>query len=161
IRPLLSFTNLFHVTLGASTGLDLDDDAVCAMAKAWPRLTLLHLPYPPASRRAAPIRTMLLSLMYLAEHCPKLGRLWLPVDTSVIPVTERTPSQHALYSWKAGDSAVASPLGLARFLTGLFPKLRSVHGNPVLGVWDTVQSATIQFSEVRQEERLRAGCMCK
>ncbi|KAJ7137323.1 hypothetical protein C8R46DRAFT_1361909 [Mycena filopes] len=120
IRPLLSFTNLFHVTLGASTGLDLDDDAV-----------------------AAPIRTMLLSLMYLAEHCPKLGRLWLPVDTSVIPVTERTPSQHALYSWKAGDSAVASPLGLARFLTGLFPKLRSVHGNPVLGVWDTVQKIEI------------------
>ncbi|KAJ7162465.1 hypothetical protein C8R46DRAFT_348810 [Mycena filopes] len=168
IRPLLSFTNLFHVTLGASTGLDLDDNAMCSMAKAWPRISLLYLP---CFNVAAHIRTTLLSLLHLAENCPKLGRLRLPVDASVVPVLagdeQRTVSQHTLYSWKVGDSVIASPLGVARFLSGLFPNLRSIRSSrsreehaladaeAVNDMWGTVESAMIQFNEVLEEERMR------
>ncbi|KAJ7732033.1 hypothetical protein B0H16DRAFT_1861229 [Mycena metata] len=179
IQPLFYFTNLASVCLHVPTGMDLDDDAVLSMARAWPNLASLTLSCtsPPQTPPAFPVRTTLLSLLYLAENCSELGWLEMTVNASVIPPIDdryRHTLQHSLYHWEIGDSRIISPVGVGRFLSGLFSNLYDVGTdemqeaahNPGVAesqkqLWDEVGSALSAFSDVREEERMRMSCTCK
>ncbi|KAJ7732007.1 hypothetical protein B0H16DRAFT_1468813 [Mycena metata] len=151
IGHLLYFPNLRNVMLEGDFGVDISDDAVRSMARAWPGLESLSL------------------LLYLAEHCPKLVTLNLAVDASFIPLVDErrycSALQHKLCSWSVAGSLISSPLPVARFLSGLFTQLNSIinvqkePGAPdaLSALWGAVGNMMADCHEMREEEGLRAG----
>ncbi|KAJ7509471.1 hypothetical protein B0H11DRAFT_1959752 [Mycena galericulata] len=126
IRHLFPFHHLVCVSLLPSTGLDIDDDAVLAMAEAWRRLEELKL----RSRiRGRPPRTTLRSLTVLAEYCPWLSSLELSIDASTIPELDWCRAriqQFNLSEWDVADSIISSALPVAAFISGIFPELGTI-----------------------------------
>ncbi|KAJ7748374.1 hypothetical protein B0H16DRAFT_1420667 [Mycena metata] len=171
IRHLLYFPNLHTLKLCGPFGIDIDDSAVLSMARAWPELTSLALCATYLPRRK--LHPTLLSLLYLAEHCPKLESLELAVDASAIPTIDaeryRGALQHKLQSWRVAGSLISSPLRVARFLSGLFTQLDLIWGvqqerappnGPAVSLeplWTNVGVMINECYEMREEERLRAG----
>ncbi|KAJ7802591.1 hypothetical protein B0H14DRAFT_3780244 [Mycena olivaceomarginata] len=130
IRHLLIFRKLTSVSLRAPTGFQIDDNMILRMAEAGPCLESLQMLSPSPVRGLKPTpRTTLLSLLYLAENCPRLEYLKLAVDASIIPnLDDRYFSAwpHSLFYWEVANSLITSPLRVARFLSGVFPLLEEV-----------------------------------
>ncbi|KAJ7037557.1 hypothetical protein C8F04DRAFT_1393501 [Mycena alexandri] len=170
IGHLLYFPNLRTITLQDDFGVDISDDALCSMARAWPGLESLSLCAAHLPQRA--LRPTLFSLLYLAEHCPKLMTLDLAEDASTVPLVDeqryRKTLQHKLCSWSVAGSLSSSPLPVARFLSGLFTQLDSIinvqegpddpgANEPLAALWGAVGDMMAECHEMREEERLRAG----
>ncbi|KAJ7617652.1 hypothetical protein DFH06DRAFT_1483481 [Mycena polygramma] len=170
ILHLFHFTNLTFVYLRPPSGIFFDDDAVLSMAEAWPRLRHLSLL---ASRppRGATLR----SLLFLAQRCPELEWLAMPVNALDVPKIDTALSgarvlQHALTAWLVADSLIdaTSPLPVARFLSGLFPKLTRIDSSveewlededfdeEMAYYWDEVAGHLQVCHEMRGEERFWA-----
>ena len=84
LSPLLQL-NLSQLRLEPGAPIDIDDDCVGRMACAWPHLTVLELNA--EWRRYAPAGLVpsvtLKGLIPLAEHCPAVTMLSLPISTDV------------------------------------------------------------------------------
>ncbi|KAJ6592602.1 hypothetical protein B0H19DRAFT_1245458 [Mycena capillaripes] len=70
------------------------------------------------------------SLILLTLRCPNLARLKMAVNASEISEMDssmcRRILHYSLVAWEVADSAILSPLRVARFLSGPFPELRSI-----------------------------------
>ncbi|KAJ7620859.1 hypothetical protein DFH06DRAFT_1482460 [Mycena polygramma] len=122
---LSCFSGLTTLSIMSPVGFDLDDAAVDLLAKAWPRLRELTLQ---TNIMAPPIHLTLNALRSLAAHCPQLRSLDIEFDpTSVPPAREGDRVvQESLESLSVGCSPILKPGPVARYLSSLFPNLRSI-----------------------------------
>ncbi|KAF7362748.1 hypothetical protein MVEN_00624300 [Mycena venus] len=177
LRHLFHFENLASLELCPPTGIDVDDDAIRSMAKAWPRLEILSLT---SRARAHPLRTTLRSLLSLAQHCPLLEHLEMGVNATDVPnidfTSRRRVINYNLVEWDVGDSRLSSPLLVARFLSGLFPELKYIStemqdkwvfddgvADILRMLWREVEGALPICRDMRDEERywMENACDCR
>lgn len=171
LRPLFVFSNLSRLTLNPDGGVDLSDADLRELAQSCPHLKHLELgmnfpghPLP---------RTTLSGLVCVAQHCPFLHTLCILVDARTSPaVTDSRPGggvRHtSLVSLGIGGSPIGSEVGVAVFLSDLFPCVRSVDAmthvfdedipetEPIQEwnrVWDKVNDLLPILAAVRNQER--------
>ncbi|KAJ7160612.1 hypothetical protein C8R43DRAFT_920477 [Mycena crocata] len=173
---LLSFSNLEKVTLTPPLGFDFDDAAIATVASAWPRLRDLYLCSTEVPH--APSRVTFAGLRSLAQHCPRLSILQLPLNAAG-PFPQFKPvsgvprvQQQCLQLIDVGRSPLGSPHAVAAFLSGLFPRLDNImtdqdgvrheteaavaeHAEAIAlhSRWKVVESLLPLLRKVRGEER--------
>ncbi|KAJ7353574.1 hypothetical protein DFH08DRAFT_988119 [Mycena albidolilacea] len=129
IRPLFSFSSLVEVSLSHPFGVDLDDAVVRKMARAWPLIESLLLP-PGLDENIAP-RVTLEGIYAFAEHCPRLRRLHLAFDATVIPKIKtkgkKNACQCSLDYLDVSDSPISKARPVAKFLSAIFPHLGMIN----------------------------------
>ncbi|KAJ7642631.1 hypothetical protein DFH06DRAFT_604175 [Mycena polygramma] len=136
LQALFPFTHLAMLSITSPLGFDLGDEDVAAFARAWPRLVTLELGVRFSMHDP---RTTLLCLNSLAQHCRRLVRLTIALDATNVPTPEidlstRLPG-YSLEYLHVAHSPISSPIAVARFLSGVFPKLttlttiRELHNN--------------------------------
>ncbi|KAI0770018.1 hypothetical protein C8Q74DRAFT_1317432 [Fomes fomentarius] len=140
LSPLLQL-NLTVLKLEPGGTIDIDDDFVVRMARAWPDLSALELNahwrrYPAAG---LPSRVTLMGLVPLAERCPNVKTLAMPMSTDVTAFEEEYEAGHRPtggVSFKqcfivgVGPSQIdqgADMLMIAGFLSDLCPHLVALH----------------------------------
>ncbi|KAJ6592601.1 hypothetical protein B0H19DRAFT_7839 [Mycena capillaripes] len=165
IRYLFHFGNLTSLVLRPPSGVSYDDDVVLSIAEAWPRLKDLSLW---ASK--TPHRATLRSLFVLAQRCPNLARLEMAVNASAIPEMDSSVSRrilhYSLVAWEVAGSPISSSLSVARFLSGIFPKLTNIStdnwdeedgiDDDLIILWDNVDEYLPICHKMREEERFWA-----
>ncbi|KAJ7183785.1 hypothetical protein C8R46DRAFT_984989 [Mycena filopes] len=130
LRLLQSFTNLTSLSIASSIGFMLDDAALDELLAAWPHLTSFSL------RACFPTHqpsTTLAGLRSFARHCPRLTDLLIALDARIVPALDLRDSSHALVRQQqlvqlhVVHSPVTAPaLAVARFISALFPNLKTV-----------------------------------
>ncbi|KAJ6537239.1 hypothetical protein DFH09DRAFT_1400917 [Mycena vulgaris] len=124
-RILLSFTNLTFFCLSSPAGIGLDNETAAEMARAWPQIEDLDLSsyYSPITRPRLGIEC----LLSFANHCPRLRNLTITFDGTTVPASQSSGSprisQAALIRLDVGQSAISTPIAVARFISGIFPRL--------------------------------------
>ncbi|TFK31617.1 hypothetical protein BDQ12DRAFT_693865 [Crucibulum laeve] len=127
LGPLLPLRDLEYLCVEGFT-MEISDEDITLFANTWPKLRSLLLPFAPPSATRPTIK----SLSFLAEKCPKLEVLRLPLDVNELPVmpTNQLPDPHRLESliiatvedhWELRDL-----LRLARHIDYYFPWLETV-----------------------------------
>ncbi|KAJ7105503.1 hypothetical protein C8R44DRAFT_589739, partial [Mycena epipterygia] len=135
LRPLLAFSNLRDVMVTVPAGFSFDDDFCTAMAKAWPKVEILHLET--GGHRLAgdvpslPSDVNITSLASFAQHCPRLHELRIAVDAVNTPESYPPPDaprvvQTSLVYLDVHYSPITSPPLVACFLSAIFPSLNSI-----------------------------------
>ncbi|KAJ7210755.1 hypothetical protein GGX14DRAFT_450273 [Mycena pura] len=130
LRLLCRLWTLTEVEI-ASDAFSLDDCCLLEISRSWSRIRKLELITFLPNRK--PVAT-LSGLLALARHCRDLETLRLSLDTSSIPqtgtasdVVPQTCLQlTAVISIDVGFSALNDTLAFARFISGIFPNLKSV-----------------------------------
>ncbi|KAJ7137055.1 hypothetical protein C8R44DRAFT_768390 [Mycena epipterygia] len=126
------------------------------MAAAWPSLEILEL----GAEHAVPRRprTTLRSLVYLAEHCPRLHALQLAVD-AMDPVPRfnrprKTRPRHRLAYLHTGPSPITTPAFVAAFLSNSFAAIEFGHrpDTDADRPWNEVARLFDVFRDVRKAE---------
>ncbi|KAJ7144041.1 hypothetical protein C8R44DRAFT_865035 [Mycena epipterygia] len=127
LRLLFHFNDLTCIVLRPPAGLDIDDDTVRCMARAWPGLERLSLSSRPSLYS---LRATLCSLYFLSQYCPDLDMLDMSIDASMVPEMDELDirvRQYSLIEWEVADSLITSTLVVARFLSGIFGSLDETH----------------------------------
>ena len=123
ISGLLVFTNLFHLSLEATHGFDLDDEQIRTLASALPHLKELHLHsyYPLADWP----RMTFEGLDSIAQHCPELQSLTVAFDARHIIKRSKNLSicNVNIKSLQILDSAIDDPAAVSVYLSAIFPNL--------------------------------------
>ncbi|KAJ7089912.1 hypothetical protein C8R44DRAFT_957724 [Mycena epipterygia] len=120
-QHLFCFANLVSLSITALIKLDLDDEMITDMARAWPQLEKLEISTYPFHRP----RSTLLGLHALAQHCPRLRKLEMLFNASIVPPPP-TPSDCRLVVLEVSRSPIADALPVARFISAIFPHVREV-----------------------------------
>ena len=134
LKPLFPLQNLR--TLGLRGYLmDISNDLIEEWAKTWPDLNDLLLPFLPPTR----VRPTMKSLRILAERCPKLTELRIPLDMSEVqgvqPFSSSSKPLYPLLKHELRMLTIASAgddwdtrdvFHIGRYLDGLFPSLKCV-----------------------------------
>ncbi|KAJ7116895.1 hypothetical protein C8R44DRAFT_983272 [Mycena epipterygia] len=174
LRTLFCFGQLERICIDSMAGFDLDDAAVSDMARAWPCIKSLEL----RGQNVVRARATLQSLRMLARHCLRLHTFHMTFDSILPPSTDETQehvSQKSLTSLNVEDSAIYATLPIARFLSGIFPNLKTIctarehdddedddeledHGEeiPFHRLWKEVESQIPVLMAVREEGRVWA-----
>ncbi|KAF7347486.1 hypothetical protein MVEN_01504800 [Mycena venus] len=122
LEPLFCFTNLISVSLMHPVGFALDDAAMVAIARAWPRIEDLRLEAGPSHH--IPSRVTLEGVGAFAQHCPHLQTLYLTFDASAVPkAKDDAASQRTLEFLNVALSPITNPRAVAEFLFTIFPTL--------------------------------------
>ncbi|KAJ7137356.1 hypothetical protein C8R43DRAFT_1019984 [Mycena crocata] len=160
LRPLFCFGNVKEVHITTLLGLSLDDAGIADMARSWPRIQILS--FIGYGRVVTPPAT-LQGLRYLAQYCPSLVELYMTFDASSVPPATAEPHQHifqtSLSSFEVDYSPITSPFDVARFLSGIFPNLRSIktarEDNPHQALEEDPEAAQIALhARWKEVERL-------
>lgn len=181
LSPLLQL-NLTVLKLEPGGPIDIDDDYVVRMARAWPDLRILELNA--EWRRYHPVpRVTLAGLIPLAQHCPDVTALAMPISTDVTAFREeyeagRRPTGGVSFKQCSmvgvGPSWVAAnALMIAGFLSDLCPDLMAVQtswmraGRPSEGeqdldvenqsvgeMWRDVERYGREMARIRRQERM-------
>ncbi|KAF8153355.1 hypothetical protein B0H34DRAFT_800567 [Crassisporium funariophilum] len=156
LSPLIPLKKLTYLRL-EGYAMELTDDNVADLGVAWPEMTTLLLPFISALNP----RPTIVSLRILAQLCPGLRHLRIPLNTSDLPPfvstgAPNTPAHnlHTLTIASADDPwDLRDLLHLARHIDYLYPKLRSVF--PYEGHdadrWMQVHDMIQMYQAVRQE----------
>ncbi|KAF8173841.1 hypothetical protein K438DRAFT_2023368 [Mycena galopus ATCC 62051] len=130
LRPLLAIPTLTSLSYQIYPNLDVDDDFLEEMARAWPEMGSLYFGTDVEVFQTQRSRATLNCLINFARHCRKLYGLGLHMDaTGPVPDFSRTPGQRKFgYRLEALDVGV-SPINsrkeaeVAAFISNLFPRL--------------------------------------
>ncbi|KAF7296928.1 hypothetical protein MIND_00924600 [Mycena indigotica] len=174
LRELRVLRGLKKLAISSPAGFDLNDAGMTDIAHAFPQLEELVLadPIPDSDeldddgQRPTPLtvtHVTLAGLRTLGEHCPKLFRLGLSFDASIIP-TPRQPTRgklrgpfSALAELHVRNSVLDDSIGVARFLSGVFPGAQIMSDEygalPLSDHWESVLELWEPFVAARQEER--------
>ncbi|KAJ7142975.1 hypothetical protein C8R44DRAFT_761496 [Mycena epipterygia] len=175
IRMLFGFVNLTSLYMLSPIGIDWDDSTVLDLARAWPRIETLDLSaWHCASARP---RVTLECLRSFARHCPHLGDLTTTFDGTVIPTSDLGATnrvcQVRLRSLNVDHSTISTAVGVARFLSAIFPNLKHILTREVQYeeedldeverqamelhlLWNEVQKLLPEVSAIREERRVWA-----
>jgi hypothetical protein len=129
LYPLFSFANLKKLSFRPGSPFAPDDAIIYDLAKAFPRLQDLDLRTSVGSEGFS--RVTLAGLVPLVQHCPELRTLGIVVDTSNADLLSdgklgRGFSSLKIWSLNLGDSRISQPAKVARFLSDIFPSLRTI-----------------------------------
>ncbi|TFK93106.1 hypothetical protein K466DRAFT_479271 [Polyporus arcularius HHB13444] len=183
LSPLLRL-DLSVLKLEPGAHIEITDDFVARMARAWPRLRMLELNAEWRRYAFAPSVT-LAGLIPLAQHCPDVGALALAINTDVSAFQaayedgHRPTGGHSFrqcHMFGVGPSAItreADQLMIAGFLSDLCPDLVSLQsawtraGPPAEGdttldqeneemsePWKQVEKYAREMARVRRQERM-------
>lgn len=171
LAPLLQL-NISQLHLEPGAPIDIDDELVERMARAWPRLAVLELNA--EWRRYAPAGLVpsvtLKGLIPLAEHCPFVGMLSLPINTDVSAFEEDYEaglrpaggiSFKQCYMLGVGPSPIeqeSDHLMIAGFLSDLCPDLMTLktawaRGPPMMDVGEGETSLDVENQETGEAWR--------
>ncbi|KDR66436.1 hypothetical protein GALMADRAFT_147866 [Galerina marginata CBS 339.88] len=156
LSPLLPLQKLTYLRLEGYS-MELTDENIGDIARAWPDMTTLLLPFIGTGNP----RPTITSLRTLAQLSPKLRHLRIPLNTSDALTFVSTGAPHtpahdlqALTIASADDPwELRDMLHLARHIDYLFPRLRSVYpyeGHDV-DRWLQVHEMIQMYQTVRQE----------
>ncbi|KAJ7479441.1 hypothetical protein B0H11DRAFT_1276058 [Mycena galericulata] len=127
LRNLCYFTNLRDVSIATPIAFDLDDADIAELARSWRRLHSLALI---TQSTVLQPRATLHCLQCFAEHCPELHYIRINLDATIVPVQEPNARGHVaqprLTNLNVAYSPISTPLPVARFISGIFPNLRSI-----------------------------------
>ncbi|KAF8149233.1 hypothetical protein K438DRAFT_1779421 [Mycena galopus ATCC 62051] len=128
LRSLFCFVNLTSVSILSAVGIDLDDTTVTDLARSWPHIEKLE--FQSYYGNLAP-RATLRCLEAFPRYCPRLTKLAIAFDATVIPIPTLKETDLSLVCLKMKNLDVeASPIETARpvgkFLTRIFPRLREI-----------------------------------
>ncbi|KAF8149229.1 hypothetical protein K438DRAFT_1988992 [Mycena galopus ATCC 62051] len=128
LRSLFCFVHLTSVSILSAVGIDLDDTTVTDLARSWPHIEKLE--FQSYYGNAAP-RATLRCLEAFPKYCPRLTKLAITFDATVIPIPTSKEADLSLVCLKIENLDVeASPIVTARpvakFLTRIFPRLRDI-----------------------------------
>ncbi|KAF8349640.1 hypothetical protein F5887DRAFT_947356 [Amanita rubescens] len=127
ISPLLHFQNISKFCCDGKSNLDLGDDDVIRIAKAWPRLkTFVIHPW-----KLSKPRLTLHALTTLAMHCPELEFLFISIDaTTVVDYEDKQPGKgrfdSRLRHLSVDHSPIDDPGRVASFIADIFPNVTKV-----------------------------------
>ncbi|KAJ7633843.1 hypothetical protein DFH06DRAFT_61908 [Mycena polygramma] len=128
IQLLFSFTHLTVLSITSPLGFNFGDEDITALARAWPCLVTLELRARFFIHDNA--RTTLLCLRPLAQHCQHLVRLAIALDATNVPTSEIDLQTglpgYSLLNLDVAHSPISCPIAVARFLSGVFPKLTTI-----------------------------------
>lgn len=156
LEPLMSLRQLTHVRL-EGYAMNLTDKDIQDFTVAWPDIIALSLPYIRLDRQ----RPTISSLQVVAQYCPKLRHLRIPLDTNeVMPFVSPGVPHWPVHGLR--DLTIASDdesldwkdvLHLGRYIDYLFPRLRRVY--PCEGHdfdrWMQLHETIRIYQSVRQE----------
>ncbi len=156
LAPLLPLRKLTHFRLEGYS-LELRDQNITDFATAWPNIVTLMLPFISSGRPRPTIE----SLRTVAQRCPRLRKLRLPLDTTdlVSFVSTGAPHSpphdlHTLFIASSDDPwELRDLLHLGRHIDFFFPQLRWVYsyeGNDA-DRWTQLHEAIQMYQTVRQE----------
>lgn len=150
IEPLLSLPNLAHVILRPHHPLDVGDQLLEEMSKAWPRLRHLALDCDTWVRS---LRITLQGLLPLVKGCPHLEHLELCINAKVTPFSLEAPPGRGVSGVKLttlvlGYSPIANSAKVAAFLMDVFPNLTEIQGSS--SMWVQTQAHLKTFRAIRQ-----------
>ncbi|KAJ7776972.1 hypothetical protein DFH07DRAFT_911829 [Mycena maculata] len=172
LRILFCFSNITSLSLESARGFDISDVTIADAAQAWPRLESLELT---TASQYTPVPLMLLSLYHLARYCSHLRSLEMTFDATTIPSTAvPVVTQQQLISMDVASSPLANSGAVARFLSDIFPNLRTItalrehadnedldelatYSDEVArhNRWKAVVNLIPEFVATREEERAR------
>ncbi|KAK7053776.1 hypothetical protein R3P38DRAFT_3343241 [Favolaschia claudopus] len=169
LRPLLVFRKMKSVTIQTFPGIDVDDAFMEELAKAWKRLSSLHL-CSEVSIMQCP-RATLQCLIPFARHCPRLGSLGIRIDARDVPTFKQVAGDRVEQNWLdciyVGTSWINSSIEnmgeAAAFITNLFLMLDLslwAYDNPMpepfssyQETWGRVSDLLPIFRSVRSDEQ--------
>ena len=125
IFPLLHFRNISQFDYNGRSILDLADDDVMRIVKAWPHLKLFVI----RSWLPAKPRLTLHALTTLAMHCPELEVLAISIDaTAVIDYEDpgKGRFESRLRQLDVYRSPIDDPGRVAAFITVIFPNVKEI-----------------------------------
>ena len=135
------------------------DDEVRCLVMSWPKLRTLRLP--PLN----PASISLSTLRIIAENCPELRYLHIPLDISTIPPfnTSNKNLRHnleVLSVWRVHPSTqletvkTTSECGIqvARYLNFIFPYLKSIEVDPENVTWSGIRDMVKLCQVITPEE---------
>ncbi|KAJ7612589.1 hypothetical protein FB45DRAFT_1009222 [Roridomyces roridus] len=123
LRPLFSFVNLTSVIILSGVGVDLDDAIVTDMARSWRHIEKLNIES--FYGTAAP-RTTLRCLDSFAQYCPKLNKLGIVFNATVVPTSNSSFSLPSLETLDVEASPISNPRPVALYLARIFPGLKTI-----------------------------------
>ena len=151
-EPLLELHELEELKFNYAPWATLQDADLLLMAKAWPKICILHLP----SNFVQP-RVTFHGLHSLASFCPHLGKLWLQIDASsnanLKPVSLSVLPDHPLWYLNVGKSLIDDPVPVALQLDEMFPNLRistNDFNTPNRDLWNQVTTWLPALQNVRR-----------
>ncbi|KAJ7609867.1 hypothetical protein FB45DRAFT_1066435 [Roridomyces roridus] len=160
ILPLLRLASISTLRISPFFGAQLDDAALHQLAVALPLLESIDLSPGTAASPSSPPRATPRALLFLAEHCPFLREVQLPLTASPsnIPSFERPrrslPPHSLAYLDVGASPLLASPASLAVFLSSVFGEIGAfgAFGADSEGRWREVGRLFKLLRDVRREE---------
>jgi len=155
LAPLVPLRKLTHLKL-EGYAMELTDENILDMARAWPEIDTLLLPFISAIHP----RPTLSSLRFLADLCPNLRHLTIPLNTGDLPPFVSTGVPHTpvhdlntLTIASADDNwDLRDMLHVARHVDYLFPTLKSLSPYERRDDrWTQVHEMIQMYQTVRQE----------
>jgi hypothetical protein len=135
--PLRAFPNLTHLFIEGAGNISMSDEALCQLARAWPRLQALKISSCVIIDSTIRVPTFhgLISLLWC---CPALTSLALVIDTTKSDgIDLKCPGggrcNKRLEFLALGNSRIKGPVNVALIISGLFPYLKQVD----LACWKT------------------------
>ena len=159
LEPMFPLRNLRTIICKFETyPKDLTDEDVAVLATAWPNLRKFHIGY---GERLPSFRTplTLASLVTLAQHCPHLESIQLPVlDIRAVPPAESLPRIEGsrvqdIHVDMFVDEATADLFALAAVFDRMFPQLDVPRTIPAKAAWENVEY------EIWKRVRILVGAM--
>lgn len=145
IEPLLTFTELREVRICLEHAVGVSEKQMIQIASSWPHIELLHIA-PSAAAPSDPPSSTLLSLVPLANGCPKLRELSIWVNASdaatrrtlrANPGKAKGVRNSSLWSLNVGCSPISHKELVASFLFNIFPNLEDI--SPKYTQWNNSQ----------------------
>ncbi|KAF8349641.1 hypothetical protein F5887DRAFT_1235759 [Amanita rubescens] len=154
ISPLLHFRNISEFKHSRFCILDLEDNDVASIARAWPRLKsfIIH------SAHAVRSRLTLHALLPLAKHCPKLEILAMAINATRIGTYREKPGRGfcgmrlrelLVFNSPIWDSELPH---FAAFISDIFPNVRVSSDGVYSSRYYQVNMMIPAFVEVRRQE---------
>lgn len=175
--PLRAFPNLTHLLIEGIGNVSMSDEALCQLARAWPKLQALTISSCVITDAYTTVPTFhgLISLLW---SCPALTSLALVIDTTKSDgIDVKRPGggrcNKRLEFLALGNSRINAPVNVALIISGLFPYLKQVdlacwRRPPMdttaqrkvdMNQWATVNTMLHGFSVVR-EQNIEAWTDC-
>lgn len=161
ISPLLRFQHIHLFAVYGYYSLEVSDDDVACIAKAWSQLQTFTI----KPTRPVPTRLTSHALISFAKHCPELESLTLTINAAPVDDYEEKLGDgmcRRLRELHVNDSPVDNPARIAAFISDIFPEVRkiivSVPNEDPEGKkhkWEEVERLIPIFAAVRKQEANR------
>ncbi len=162
ISPLLRFQHIHVFGVYGYWTLDVGDDDVACIVKAWSKLRKFTI----SPKKPVPTRLTSHALIPFAKHCPELEELSLTINADVLDNYEEKLGNgmcnRRLRELGVNDSPIDSPGRIAAFISDMFPEVSKIVVSELnedpegkKRKWEEVERLIPVFAAVRKQEANR------